>query len=151
MYFVILTWPGLMRSMLALSRDSFEESPRWQEESRRLDAQSPRARRAQGFHRIGFLRAAERHAEEPSGAGAVLGEGEDEARDDDGDRDEHVRHRAAEARQNHLKRPVPGHGRARRRRAGLGGTRDDDGERENGTSPARPNDSAHRMPPVQRE
>jgi hypothetical protein len=53
----------LMRSMLALSRDSFEESLRWQEESRRLDSESPRARRAQGFHRIGFLRAAERHAE----------------------------------------------------------------------------------------
>jgi hypothetical protein len=53
----------LMRSMLALSRDSFEESRRWQEESRRRDSESPRARRAQGFHRIGFLRAAERHAE----------------------------------------------------------------------------------------
>jgi hypothetical protein len=53
----------LMRSMLALSRDSFEESLRCQEESRRLDSESPRARRAHGFHRIGFLRAAERHAE----------------------------------------------------------------------------------------
>ncbi len=53
----------LMRSMLALSRDSFEESLRWQEEGRRMDLQSPRARRAYGFHRIGFLRAAESHAE----------------------------------------------------------------------------------------
>jgi hypothetical protein len=53
----------LMRSMLALNRDSFDESLRWQEESGRLEAQSPRARRAQGFHRIGFLRAAERHAD----------------------------------------------------------------------------------------
>lgn len=53
----------LMRSRLALGRGSFEESLRHQEESRRLDCESPRARRAQGFHRIGFLRAAERHAE----------------------------------------------------------------------------------------
>jgi hypothetical protein len=53
----------LMRSMLALTRGAFDESLRWQEESRRLDSDSTRARRAQGFHRIGFLRAAERHAE----------------------------------------------------------------------------------------
>jgi hypothetical protein len=53
----------LMRSMLALSRDSFAESLRWQEQGRRMDLDSPRARRAYGFHRIGFLRAAERHAD----------------------------------------------------------------------------------------
>jgi hypothetical protein len=53
----------LMRSMLALRHDRFEESLRWQEESRRIDSERPRARRAQAFHRICFLRAAERHAE----------------------------------------------------------------------------------------
>jgi hypothetical protein len=53
----------LMRSMLALIGDRFDESLRFQDESRRLDVERPAARRAQGFHRIGFLRAAERHAE----------------------------------------------------------------------------------------
>jgi hypothetical protein len=53
----------LMRSMLALRKDRFDESLRWQEESRRLDSEQPRAKRAQAFHRICFFRAAERHAE----------------------------------------------------------------------------------------
>jgi hypothetical protein len=53
----------LMRSTLALIADRFDESERWQEESRRLEAEAPRALRAQAFHRIAFLRAAERHAE----------------------------------------------------------------------------------------
>jgi hypothetical protein len=53
----------LMRSMLALARDDFAGSERWQAESRRIDAERPQARRAQAFHRIAFLRAAERHAE----------------------------------------------------------------------------------------
>jgi hypothetical protein len=53
----------LMRSMLALRDDRFDESLRWQDESRRIDSERPRARRAQALHRICFLRAAERHAE----------------------------------------------------------------------------------------
>ena len=53
----------LMRSMLAIRAERFDESLRWQAQARGLGAGSPRARRAQGFHRIGFLRAAERHAE----------------------------------------------------------------------------------------
>jgi hypothetical protein len=53
----------LMRSMLSLRNDRFEESTRWQDESRRIDGEGPRARRAQAFHRICFLRAAERHVE----------------------------------------------------------------------------------------
>jgi len=53
----------LMRSMLALRADRFDESLRWQEESRRIDSERPRAKRAQAFHRICFFRAAERHAE----------------------------------------------------------------------------------------
>lgn len=53
----------LMRSMLAIARDDFAESERWQAEARRIDAEQPRARRAEAFHRIGFLCAAERHAE----------------------------------------------------------------------------------------
>ena len=53
----------LMRSMLALRADRFDESVRWQDESRRIDSERPRPRRAQAFHRICFFRAAERHAE----------------------------------------------------------------------------------------
>lgn len=53
----------LMRSMLAIAKDDFAASERWQTEARRIDAEQPRARRAEAFHRIGFLRAAERHAE----------------------------------------------------------------------------------------
>ncbi|HEU5055932.1 MAG TPA: AAA family ATPase [Kofleriaceae bacterium] len=53
----------LMRSMLAAARGDFAGSERWQAESRRIDADSPRARRAQALHRICFLRAAERHGE----------------------------------------------------------------------------------------
>jgi hypothetical protein len=53
----------LMRSTLAIRDGAFAESLRLQEASRTLDAESPRARRAQAFHRIGFLRASERHAE----------------------------------------------------------------------------------------
>ena len=53
----------LMRSMLAAARDDFAGSERWQAEARRIDSESPRARRAQALHRICFLRAAERHAE----------------------------------------------------------------------------------------
>jgi len=53
----------LMRSMIALATDRFEESERWQAEARRLDAGQPRARRAEAFHRVGFLRDAERHVE----------------------------------------------------------------------------------------
>ena len=53
----------LMRSMMALATDRFAESERWQLEARRIDADQPRARRAEAFHRIGFLRAAERHTE----------------------------------------------------------------------------------------
>jgi hypothetical protein len=52
-----------MRSTLAIVADRFDESERHQEESRRFDAESPRAQRAQAFHRVAFLRAAERHAE----------------------------------------------------------------------------------------
>jgi hypothetical protein len=52
----------LMRSMLALSRDDFAESERWQAEAARL-ADTPRARRAVAYHRICFFRAAERHTE----------------------------------------------------------------------------------------
>ncbi len=51
----------LMRSMCALATDDFEGSERWQQESRRIDASHPRARRAQALHRICFLRASERH------------------------------------------------------------------------------------------
>ncbi len=53
----------LMRSMLALAGDRFAESERWQEESRQIENERPAARRAQDLHRVGFLRAAERHAE----------------------------------------------------------------------------------------
>lgn len=53
----------LMRSMIAVATDRFADSERWQLESQRIDAEQPRARRAQAFHRIGFLRAAERHTE----------------------------------------------------------------------------------------
>lgn len=52
----------LMRSMIALARDRFDESERWQAEARRLESGRPAARRAQAYHRTGFLRAAERHA-----------------------------------------------------------------------------------------
>lgn len=57
----------LMRSMLALRADRFDESLRFQEESRRIDSERPRAKRAQAFHRICFYRAAERHAEMQAG------------------------------------------------------------------------------------
>jgi hypothetical protein len=53
----------LMRSMLALRHDHFDESLQWQEQARQIDAERPRPRRAQAFHRICFFRAAERHAE----------------------------------------------------------------------------------------
>src|SRR5690606_17997030 len=53
----------LMRSLLALMKDDFAESERLQAEARRIDAGQPRARRAEAFHRFGYLRAAERHAE----------------------------------------------------------------------------------------
>ncbi|GMV15339.1 MAG: hypothetical protein AMXMBFR56_35630 [Polyangiaceae bacterium] len=53
----------LMRSALALAADRFEDSERWQAEARRLAGDDPRARRGVAFHRIGFLRAAERHDE----------------------------------------------------------------------------------------
>jgi hypothetical protein len=53
----------LMRSLLALTKDDFAESERLQAEARRIDAGQPRARRAEAFHRFGYLRAAERHAE----------------------------------------------------------------------------------------
>src|SRR4029079_6611407 len=53
----------LMRSTLALRHDHFDEALQWQEQSRNIDSESPRARRAQALHRICFLRAAERHAE----------------------------------------------------------------------------------------
>ncbi|HTL31478.1 MAG TPA: hypothetical protein VL326_00060, partial [Kofleriaceae bacterium] len=53
----------LMRSMLALSRDDFAESERRQAEAASIDPDNPRARRARAFHRICFLRAAERHAD----------------------------------------------------------------------------------------
>jgi hypothetical protein len=50
----------LMRSMLALRQDHFDESLRWQAESRRIDSERPRPRRAHALHRICFFRAAER-------------------------------------------------------------------------------------------
>ncbi|HEU0033926.1 MAG TPA: AAA family ATPase [Kofleriaceae bacterium] len=53
----------LMRSMIALAADRFDESERWQAASVEIDGTHPRARRAQAFHRICFARAAERHAE----------------------------------------------------------------------------------------
>ncbi len=53
----------LMRSMLAIARGDLAGSQRWQAEARRIDSESPRARRAQALHRICFLLAAERHAE----------------------------------------------------------------------------------------
>ncbi|HUS32780.1 MAG TPA: hypothetical protein VMZ53_29970, partial [Kofleriaceae bacterium] len=52
----------LMHSMLALARDDFAESQRQQDAAAALDPENPRARRARAFHRICFLRAAERHA-----------------------------------------------------------------------------------------
>ncbi len=53
----------LMRSMQALVVDDFARSEQLQAEARRLEHDQPRARRATAFHRICFLRAAERHAE----------------------------------------------------------------------------------------
>jgi hypothetical protein len=53
----------LMRSMMAIAKDDFAASERWQEQARRLGANDPRARRAEAFHRLGYLRAAERHGE----------------------------------------------------------------------------------------
>jgi hypothetical protein len=53
----------LMRSMLALAHDDFAASERWQAEAQLIEPDNPRARRARALHRIGFLRAAERHAE----------------------------------------------------------------------------------------
>lgn len=53
----------LMRSMLALARDDFAASERWQAAAAAIDPDHPRATRARAFHRICFLRAAERHAE----------------------------------------------------------------------------------------
>lgn len=53
----------LMRSMLALAKDDFAESERWQAVAAMIEPDNPRARRARAFHRICFLRAAERHAE----------------------------------------------------------------------------------------
>jgi hypothetical protein len=53
----------LMRSMMAIAKDDFVESERWQEQARLLGADQPRARRAEAFHRLGYLRAAERHGE----------------------------------------------------------------------------------------
>ena len=53
----------LMRSMMAIAQDDFVESERWQEQARLIGAEQPRARRAQAFHRLGYLRAAERHGE----------------------------------------------------------------------------------------
>jgi RecA/RadA recombinase len=53
----------LMRSMVALARDDFAESERWQAEALTVEPENPRARRARALHRIGFLRGAERHAE----------------------------------------------------------------------------------------
>lgn len=53
----------LMRSMCAIVDHRFDDSERLQAEARRIGGEDPRARRAAGFHRIGFLRAAERHAE----------------------------------------------------------------------------------------
>jgi hypothetical protein len=53
----------LMRSMLAIANDDFVESERWQAQARRLGADQPRAQRAEAFHRLGYLRAAERHGE----------------------------------------------------------------------------------------
>ena len=52
-----------MRSTTSLATDGFEDSERWQLEARRVDAGQPRARRAEAFHRICFLRDAERHVE----------------------------------------------------------------------------------------
>lgn len=54
---------SLMRSMLALLKDRFDESQRFQADARERESERPAARRAQAFHRIGFLRAAERHME----------------------------------------------------------------------------------------
>ncbi len=53
----------LMRSMVALVADRFDESERYQAQARELESERPNARRAQALHRIGFLRAAERHAD----------------------------------------------------------------------------------------
>ncbi len=53
----------LMRSMIAIARDDFAESERWQAEAAAIDPDNPRARRARAYHRICFLRAAERHHE----------------------------------------------------------------------------------------
>jgi hypothetical protein len=60
----------LMRSMLAIARDDFAESERWQVQAAKIDPDGPRANRARALHRICFLRAAERHAQ----LGASIGE-----------------------------------------------------------------------------
>src|SRR5206468_1143700 len=86
-------------------------------------------------------------AKEPPSARAMLRKGEHQPRHDDGDRDENVRHRAAEARENQQERPVPWHGRTDRRRPGIpdedGETRESDGHcsREGATA------SPHANPP----
>ncbi len=53
----------LMRSMQAIAAGDYATSERLQAEAATLDHGQPRARRALAFHRICFLRAAERHAE----------------------------------------------------------------------------------------
>jgi hypothetical protein len=52
-----------MRSMLAIAAERFDESESWQARAHELGGDDPRFRRAITLHRVGFLRAAERHDE----------------------------------------------------------------------------------------
>jgi tetratricopeptide (TPR) repeat protein len=63
----------IMRSAAAMLRGRFDESERLQEESRRLEFSRPDAVLCQTFHRIGFLRAAERHEEMKRAAAELPG------------------------------------------------------------------------------
>ncbi|MEO8701436.1 MAG: AAA family ATPase [Kofleriaceae bacterium] len=53
----------LMRSMIALAHDDFAESERRQAQALTVEPENRRACRARAYHRICFLRAAERHHE----------------------------------------------------------------------------------------
>ncbi len=63
----------LMRSMQALGTDQFELSKRLQAESRAIESVHPRARRAQAYHRLCHLRAAEHHTEMRAGIAELRG------------------------------------------------------------------------------
>src|SRR2546425_650595 len=77
----------------------------------------------------------------------MLREGEHQPRHDDGDRDENVCHRAAEARENHQERPVPWHGRTNRRRPGIPDQHGETHENDGGRSREEANAFPHANPP----